>query len=312
MLILLQQQTNIANEAEKSLDLVKDSVQDHYDKLLSHLPSLIVGLLIIILGSLLAKIITGIYQKRFLNKANDPLMAKFLSRTVQLILFLVSAMLALEVAGLSSVAGAILGAAGGAALILGFAFQDIGKNFLAGIILAFNRPFNINDSIQIDSHFGSVQAMNFRYTHIKTSDGRDIFIPNSDVLTKPVENYTIDGFYRMDFIVGIGYEDDIDQAKDIIQKILDEHPNVMKTATHKSFVIEDELAASAVNLKVLFWVATKDYKVASNVLRGRIIREVKNQLVAANINLPADIRELKLYGTEKNFAIKIDQDARNS
>lgn len=60
--------------------------------------------------------------------------------------------------------------------------------------------------------------MNFRYTHIKTSDGRDIFIPNSDVLTKPVENYTIDGFYRMDFIVGIGYEDDIDQAKDIIQK----------------------------------------------------------------------------------------------
>lgn len=79
----------------------------------------------------------------------------------------------------------------------------------------------------------------------------------------------------------------------------------MKLPHTKVFVIEDELAASAVNLKVLFWVATKDYKVASNVLRGRIIREVKNQLVAANINLPADIRELKLYGTEKNFAIKL-------
>ncbi|MRJ09196.1 mechanosensitive ion channel family protein [Ornithobacterium rhinotracheale] len=305
------QTTNFTDQTEKSIDFVKGSVQDHYHNFLSNLPSIFVGILIIILGYLLAKIITSFYQKRFLKKANDPLMAKFLSRTVQLVLFLISAMLALEVAGLKSVASTILGAAGGIALILGFAFQDIGKNFLAGIILAFNRPFNINDSIQIDSHFGSVQAMNFRYTHIKTSDGRDIFIPNSDVLTKPVENYTIDGFYRMDFIVGIGYEDDIDQAKEIIQKILDEHPNVMKTSTHKSFVIEDELAASAVNLKVLFWVATKDYKVAANVLRGRIIREVKNQLVAANINLPADIRELKLYGTEKNLAIKIEQDITN-
>lgn len=298
-------QINIANETEKSLDLVKNSVQNHYDKFLTYLPSLVVGILIIILGVLLAKIITNIYQKRFLKKANDPLMAKFLSRTVKLVLFLISAMLALEVAGLSQVAGTILGAAGGVALILGFAFQDIGKNFLAGIILAFNRPFNINDSIQIDTHFGSVQAMNFRHTHIKTSDGRDIFIPNSDVLTKPVENYTIDGFYRMDFIVGIGYEDDIDKAKNIIQKILNEHPNIVKTESHKSFVIEDELAASTVNLKVLFWVATKDYKVAANVLRGKIIREVKNQLVAENINLPADIREVKLYGAAPHFPIKM-------
>nr|WP_260393620.1 mechanosensitive ion channel family protein [Ornithobacterium rhinotracheale] len=211
------QTTNFTDETEKSIDFVKGSVQEHYHNFLSNLPSIFVGVLIVILGYLLAKIITSFYQKRFLKKANDPLMAKFLSRTVQLVLFLISAMLALEVAGLKSVANTILGAAGGIALILGFAFQDIGKNFLAGIILAFNRPFNINDSIQIDSHFGSVQAMNFRYTHIKTSDGRDIFIPNSDVLTKPVENYTIDGFYRMDFIVGIGYEDDIDQAKDIIQ-----------------------------------------------------------------------------------------------
>ena len=218
-------------------------------------------------------------------------------------------MIALRVAGLDGIATGLLTAVGGGAIILGFAFQDIGKNFLAGIILAFNRPFNIDDTIKIDNIFGKVKELSFRYSHIKTFDGRDIYIPNSDVLTKPVENYTADGFYRVDFTVGIGYEDDIQAAKKVIQDILDANKEIVRDADHENFVIEDELAASTVNLKVFFWVDTVDYRRASRVLRGLIIKEVKEALAAKDFNLPSDVVELKLYKNSPEIPFKMSGNA---
>ncbi|MBT0607984.1 mechanosensitive ion channel family protein [Aequorivita echinoideorum] len=281
------------------------SLDNYYEKLLSVLPRIALGIFVIIAGILIAQLITNFYKRRILKKAEDPLMARFLAQAIKIILVIIAIMLALQVAGLNGVATGLLTAVGGGAIILGFAFQDIGKNFLAGIILAFNRPFNIDDTIKIDDIFGKVKELSFRYSHIKTFDGRDIYIPNSDVLTKPVANYTADGFYRVEFVVGIGYEDEIEGAKALIQNILDLNTEIVHDALHENFVIEDELAASTVNLKVFFWVDTKDYRRASLVLRGIIIKEIKEKLAAAGFNLPADIKELKIYGTEDAIPVKI-------
>lgn len=285
-------------------ETISDSVETYYQNFLEILPRIALGIFIIVVGFLIAQFITNIYKRRILKKAEDPLMARFLAQAIKTVLVIITILLALEAAGLSGIATGILTAAGGAAIVLGFAFQDIGKNFLAGIILAFNRPFNINDTIKIGDIFGKVKALNFRYSHIKTPDGRDIYIPNSDVLTEPVENYTADGYYRVDFVVGIGYEDDIEGAKQLIQSILNEHEEIIHDDVHENFVIEDELAASTVNLKVFFWVDTFDYRKASRVLRGNVIQKVKNELVAKKFNLPADIKELKIYGTEDAIPIK--------
>lgn len=293
-------------------ETVKNSVLDYYDRFLEVLPRIALGILVIILGVLIAKFLTDIYKKRILKKAEDPLMARFLAQAIKTILILMAILLALQVAGLSGVAAGILTAAGGAAIVLGFAFQDIGKNFLAGIILAFNRPFNVNDTILVADLFGKVKALNFRYTHIKTPDGRDIFIPNSDVLTKAVENYTADGYYRNEFIVGISYEDDIEAAKTIIDHILNSHPDIVHDDIHDNFVIENELAASTVNLKVFFWVETLDYRKSSRILRGLVIKQVKEVLAKEGFNLPADIKELKLYGNEEDIPLRVRKDPRDS
>ncbi|MDQ6902863.1 MAG: mechanosensitive ion channel family protein [Bacteroidota bacterium] len=125
--------------------------------------------------------------------------------------------------GLSGISKAIFATAGATAILIGLAFKDIAENFLAGIILAFNRPFNLNDTVKIEDVFGKVIQMEFRYTKIDSFDGRSVYIPNSDVLTKPVFNYKEDGFFRTDFILGIAYEKDTNEANKIIQKILDEH-----------------------------------------------------------------------------------------
>ena len=285
-------------------DTIQNSLDSYYHHLLKVLPRVALGILVIILGVLLAQVLTNFYKRRFQKKSEDPLMARFLAQAIKIVLIIIAIMLALKVAGLDGIATGLLTAVGGGAIILGFAFQDIGKNFLAGIILAFNRPFNINDTIKIDQIFGRVKELSFRYSHIKTFDGRDIYIPNSDVLTKPVENYTADGFFRVDFTVGLGYEDNISDAKRLIQDILDKNTEIVRDNEHENFVIEDELAASTVNLKVFFWVGTKDYRRASLVLRGLVIRQVKEELFARGFNLPADIKELKIYGTEDAIPIK--------
>ncbi|MBW2961010.1 mechanosensitive ion channel family protein [Mesonia aestuariivivens] len=290
---------------------ILNAIKRYYHQFLEILPKIVLGILIVIIGVLIAQFITNFYKRKVLNKAQDPLMARFLAQAIKIILILIAVMIALEVAGLSGIAAGILTAAGGAAIVLGFAFQDIGKNFLAGIILAFNRPFHINDTIKIDDIFGKVKELNFRYTHIKTTDGRDIYIPNSDVLTKPVENYTADGLYRLEFIVGIGYENDIEKAKLLIKGVLINNKDIIEDEAHESFVIVDELAASTVNLKVFFWINTLDYRVTSSVLRGLVMREVKEILDINGFNLPADITELKLYSTEEDIPLKLRKDPRD-
>ncbi len=299
MILLLQSPT----------DTITNSLQNYYEEFLVVLPRIALGILVIIAGILLSQLLTGFYKRRFQQKSQDPLMSRFLAQALKIVLIIITIMLALQVAGLNGIATGLLTAVGGGAIILGFAFQDIGKNFLAGIILAFNRPFNINDTIKIDDIFGKVKELSFRYSHIKTFDGRDIYIPNSDVLTKPVANYTADGYYRVDFTVGIGYEDDIESAKKVIQDILDGNKEIIRDELHENFVIEDELAASTVNLKVFFWVDTVDYRRASRVLRGLIIKEVKEALAAKDFNLPSDVVELKLYKNTPDIPFKLSKGA---
>jgi small-conductance mechanosensitive channel len=101
------------------------------------------------------------------------------------------------------------------------------------------------------------------------------------VLTKPVLNYPSDGYYRLDFALGIGYEDDINSVKAIISDILNNTESVLEDKDHETFIIEDELASSNVNLKVFFWVHTRDYRVAALVLRVRLIKRVIEVLIKA-------------------------------
>ncbi|HET8830308.1 MAG TPA: mechanosensitive ion channel domain-containing protein, partial [Pelobium sp.] len=99
-----------------------------------------------------------------------------MTKAIQTIFVVFVIMLALYAGGLGAIAGGILAAAGASAVVLGFAFKDIGENFIAGFILAFSRPFNVNDTVMISDVFGKVKALELRYTKIKTFDGKDVYI----------------------------------------------------------------------------------------------------------------------------------------
>ncbi|GAA0871716.1 hypothetical protein GCM10009117_08620 [Gangjinia marincola] len=287
------------------IEEVTTSFENFYHDFIDQLPGIGLALIIIVLGSLIAKVISNFARKRILGRTEDPLMSRFLGQAIKYILIVIAIMIALRAAGLGSIAGGILTAAGASAVVLGFAFKDIGQNFIAGIILAFNRPFNIDNTVEIGENFGKVKALDFRYTKLKTFNGKDVYIPNADVLTKPVTNYTEDGFYRWDFVIGIAYEDNIEGAKKVVLEALRSEPTVIEDDAHENFVIEEELATSTVNLKVFFWVDTKDFRKNALVTKGNVVRMVKEALEEAGYYMPADIQEIKLYGGEREFPVRI-------
>ncbi len=299
------QETNTQLQAEP--ETILESLKAYFQEFIEILPGLGLGILIIVLGVLIASWVGGFFRKRITAKTEDPLMSRFLGKAIKVTLIIIAVMLGLNAAGLGAIAAGILTAAGASAVVLGFAFKDIGENFIAGIILSFNRPFNVNDTVEIGENFGKVKALEFRYTKLKTFDGKDVYIPNSDVLTKPVTNFTEDGFYRWNFTIGIAYEDNIGGAKQTVQKALRQEPEVIEDEEHENFVIEDELATSTVNLKVFFWVDTTDFRRQALITKGNVVRKVKEALEEAGYYLPADIQEIKIYGREKDFPVRLQQ-----
>lgn len=271
------------------------SFQDSWNSFVEQIPSILAAILVIALGVFIANKLTDLSRKFIAGKSADPLMTNFLIKAIKTVFVIIVIMFGLKVAGLDGIATGVLTAAGASAVILGFAFKDIGENFISGIILSFNRPFNVNDTVSIGDIFGRVKSMEFRYTKLKTFDGKDVYIPNSDVIKKPVFNFTEDGYFRMDFMVGIAYENDIGQAKKIILNTMNSHPLSLKDEDRDPFVMTDELGVNSINIKVFFWVAAEDYRRDALMIRSEMIDQVKINLLTNGISMPANIQELKWY-----------------
>ena len=283
------------------------SLEESYKNFIAQLPNILLGILVITLGIFLSGKLTQLFRKTIRNKTDDPIMTNFLSKSIKLILIILVILAGLRIAGLDGITNALVTAAGASALIIGFAFKDIGENFLAGIILSFNRPFNINDTIKSGDIFGKVKSMEFRYTKVKTFDGRDVYIPNSDVLQLPLFNYTEDGLFRWDFVVGIAYEDNVDAAQDLILKTVNDAEGVYQDEEHETYAAVDELSVSTVNIKIFFWVSTKEFRKDAVRKRGQVIINVKVALEENGFSMPADIQEIKLYGSQKAIPIAIEK-----
>ncbi|CAM1347773.1 mechanosensitive ion channel family protein [Tenacibaculum crassostreae] len=288
-----------------TINKIKTATEAYWNEFVAQIPGIIIAIIIIALGILLANFISSLFKKAISKKTHDPLMTNFLSKTIKIGLITLVLMLGLKVAGLGGVAAGLLTAAGASAVILGFAFKDVGENFISGVILSFNRPFNVNDTVKIGDIFGKVKMMEFRFSKLKTFDGRDVYIPNSDIVKKPVYNYTEDGFYRSDFIVGIDYDDDIDTAKKVIIDAVISTNGVVDTDEHECFVTVDSLGVSTVNLKVIFWTKTKEYKRGTLEIKSDVIKNVKNVIIKNGLNMPADITEIKLYGSQDSIPITV-------
>jgi len=231
-------------------------------------------------------------QIRLVRRMDDDLLANFLSGLFGSIVILIGLLVVFRIIGLTGVVSGILAGAGLSAFIIGFALKDIGENFLAGIILAFKRPFRVGDIVDINGLRGQVLTLNLRDTQIKTADGKDVFIPNGVLLKNPLINYTIDGYLRYDFIVGLDYGSNYEAAVDLIKMTIATVPGVLNGNKPPQVWVLD-LAESTLNIQVTFWVDTFERAISDAVVKSNAIIQVLTALEKAGYNMPARIIELK-------------------
>lgn len=271
---------------------VSNYMQSYYQMLVQLFPKIILSLVVLIISRLISYFAKNRLQHLLNRRIDDPLLTKFIIRVVKTSVYIIAILLILKLLGLGGVATALWGTAGFGAFIIGFAFKDIFEHFLAGILLAFDRPFRIGDIVELDGNKGTVVALTIRSTHIKTFDGQDVYIPNGNIIKNALKNFTIDGFMRHEFKIGLDYGSDVNKAIAIIMRELNQIPEILKEEKSPAVVIS-ELSPSTLNLLVLFWLDTFDKSIDAGAVKVAAVTNVLEALDVAGFYLPSDIIEIK-------------------
>jgi small conductance mechanosensitive channel len=256
--------------------------------LIGTLPSL--ALAAVILGlSLGAAVMTVRGARRVLEpRLSIKLLRTVIVRALGALVLLVGVYVILRVMGLTQLALTIVGGTGLIGLAVGIAFRDITENFLASIFLSIQRPFELEDLIEVAGVTGYVQQLNMRTTVMMNLDGNVVQIPNATVYKSNLRNYTTNCNRREVFDIGIGYDDAIGEAQEVARRVLATHPAVLDDP--EPSVLVDSLGASTVNLRIYFWLDGS--KNGWLKVRSSVIRLVKREFDANGISMPDTAREI--------------------
>lgn len=238
------------------MDMLLESFNNVWMVTLDYMPKILGALLVLVIAILVGRKLSKTLVM-LLVRTNLPGIHKgFFRNTITWLFALLGLIIALDILGLEKAAASLLAGGGITAVVLGFAFREIGENFLAGFFLAFSRPFNIGDTIQSGDFIGTVKSIELRNTHIRTSDGRDIFIPSSQIFNQALINYTKDGLRRPSFVIGIDYGDDAIKAVGLLLEVAKNVEGVLKDPPPGVYI--SEMAAQYVQLEVFFWLDVFD------------------------------------------------------
>ncbi|WP_313581700.1 mechanosensitive ion channel family protein [Chishuiella sp.] len=261
------------------------------------LPSIALSIIVGLIGILIIRYSSKIAFKIIDKKSSDPLVSDFLVKIISLVLFILLIIICLTILGWGQITADILTGAGIGTFVLGFALKDIGENFLSGISMAFSRPFEIGDIIEINDIKGQVVSMSLRETIIKGLDGRNVFIPNGTMVTEALQNYTVDHIIRDEFEIGLDYNDDIQNIILLIEGILKEFDQVLTDPEPLIFI--EELSASTVNIKIEYWISIKNNIDTDKKLRSNIMLKTFQTILEKGYKLPNNILEVKITENQK-------------
>ncbi len=242
---------------------------------------------IFIIGRWVAKAIRGVVRK-MMRKANvDQTLRRFVGNLVYIGLLVFIVIAALSQLGIQTTSFiAILGAAG---LAVGLALQGSLANFAAGFLMIVFRPFRVGDVIEGGGVTGKVEEIQIFTTTMVTPDNKTVIIPNAKLTGDNIVNWTLKGTRRVDMVFGIGYDDDIDKAKKIMQEVLAQDSRILKEPEAQIAMVE--LADSSVNFVVRPWVNASDYW----GVYMDTTEKVKKAFDANGISIPFPQRDVHLY-----------------
>jgi small-conductance mechanosensitive channel len=223
------------------------------------------------------------------NRDLDSHARKPLRKVTSILVVFAAVGVAFAFAGYGNILTALATVGAAATLAIGFAMQDVLKNFVAGVFIFTDEPFRIGDWIEWDDNAGVVEDISLRVTRVRTFDNELLTVPNSHLTENVVKNPVAKDRLRLKFVFGIGYEDDIDAATEIIIEEAEDNPEIMDSPAPT--VRLTELADSYVGLQSRVWVSQPSRSDFVTV-RGEYVTAVKQRFDEAGINIPYPQRDL--------------------
>ncbi len=232
---------------------------------------IVLGILLVLLGLLIARLLSGVFARRVLPRLGLTQAAVAAIRSVVFYVLLFSfTLLALRLVNVPLTVFTLLG--GAAAIGLGFGSQNIVNNFISGLILLAERPIRIGDLIEVEDLYGTVEDIGARSTHVRSSENVDIIVPNSSFLEKNVINWTLsDDRYRAQISVGVAYGSPTEEVARLIRKAVEDHPRILKRPD--PIILFADFGNNSLDFEVHFWIRMRrlmDRRIVASDLRYRV------------------------------------------
>ncbi|MCP4472883.1 MAG: mechanosensitive ion channel [Gammaproteobacteria bacterium] len=246
-----------------------------------------IAIAIFVVGKIIARQISKLIQKGMQRAGSDPILVSFIGNVSYVILLVAVVLAAIDSLGVNVTSlMAILGAAG---LAIGLALKDSLSNFAAGVMIIIFRPFKIGDYITAGGTAGVVDEIGLFATLMHTPDNQRIIVPNSSIIGGNITNTSALPTRRIDLVFGIGYDDNIGQARDIIMSVIEADERIL--ADPAPTVAVAELADSSVNLNVRPWVESADYW----TVRPDLLETIKVRFDEAGITIPYPQQDVYMH-----------------
>lgn len=274
------------------LSIVWQQFQEMINGLIILLPNIILGLIVFIIflfaANSLKKLVIWISE----NRRRHRNLGLVLGRLAQWGIILIGLLVALTIILPGFSPTGLVSALGVTGIAIGFAFKDIFQNFLAGLLILLTEPFQIEDQIVFKEYEGTVEDIQTRATIIKTYDGRRVVIPNAELYTNSVTVNTAFDIRRLQYDIGIGYGDDIEQARALILEATAGVDGVLPEPAPDALVID--LAESTVTIRVRWWIKPPRRMDALST-QDQVLTAIKNKLTENGIDLPFPTRQILFH-----------------
>jgi small conductance mechanosensitive channel len=242
---------------------------------------------ILIIGRIVARWLVRVIRQLLQRSNVDQTLVSFFGNILYYLFLAIVIVAALNNLGIPTTS--IVAILGAGTLAIGLALQDSLGNLAAGVVLIFLRPYKVGDYVEISSESGFVTEIQLFHTMLTTRDNKSVMVPNNDALDNNIINYSKTELIRMDLTYGIGYGDDILEAKRILKEIAEDNDKIVKNPAPE--VVVRELGDSSVNFSILAFVKVQD----EPAVTFAVTEQVKLRFDEAGIEIPFPQRDLHLY-----------------
>lgn len=252
--------------------------------------NLVAAIVIFIVGRMVARLLTRGLRGLMQRQKADPILESFVCNLVYWALMAFVIIAAITKLGIQTASLiALIGAAG---LAVGLAMQGSLANFAAGVLIVMFRPYRVGDWIEAAGISGGVEEVQILTTTLKTADNKRITVPNGQIMDSIITNYSANDTRRVDMVIGVSYDDDIDKVRKTLQELVDEEKRIRKEPAAQ--IVVAELAESSVNFYLRPWVATADYW----PVKFDLTEKIKKRFDEVGISIPYPQRDLHIIRQE--------------